>query len=63
VGLANLIGPTAFSQIFATFISTRADLGLPGAPFLLAAVLVFAAMLLAWRTTKPLGVPAATEPA
>jgi len=26
VGLANLIGPTAFSQIFATFISTRADL-------------------------------------
>jgi DHA1 family tetracycline resistance protein-like MFS transporter len=63
VGLANLIGPTAFSQIFATFISTQADLGLPGAPFLLAAALVFAAMLLAWRTTKPLGVPAATEPA
>src|SRR3981081_1848045 len=61
VGLANLIGPTAFSQIFATFISARADLGLPGAPFLLAAVLVIAAMLLASRTTQPLGVPAATE--
>jgi MFS transporter, DHA1 family, tetracycline resistance protein len=63
VGLANLIGPMAFSQTFAMFISAHADLGLPGAPFLLAAVLVFAAMLLAWRTTKPLGVPAATEPA
>jgi DHA1 family tetracycline resistance protein-like MFS transporter len=63
VGLASLIGPTVFTQTFATFISTRADLGLPGAPFLLAAVLVFAAMLLAWRTTQPLGVPATTEPA
>jgi DHA1 family tetracycline resistance protein-like MFS transporter len=63
VGLASLIGPTVFTQTFATFISTRADLGLPGAPFVLAAVLIFAAMLLAWRTTQPLGVPAATEAA
>ena len=63
VGLASLIGPTVFTQTFATFISTRADLGLPGAPFLLAAVLVFAAMLLAWRATQPLAITAATEPA
>jgi DHA1 family tetracycline resistance protein-like MFS transporter len=63
VGLASLIGPTVFSQTFAASISTRADLaGLPGAPYLLAAVLVFAAMLLAWRTTQLLGVGAATEP-
>src|SRR5271154_514264 len=47
MGLASLIGPTVFTQTFAVFISTRADLRLPGAPFLLAAVLVFAAMLLA----------------
>jgi MFS transporter, DHA1 family, tetracycline resistance protein len=52
VGLASLIGPTVFTQTFAVFISERADLGLPGAPFLLAAVLVFAGMLLAWRTTS-----------
>jgi DHA1 family tetracycline resistance protein-like MFS transporter len=63
VGLGSLIGPTVFTQTFATFISTRADLRLPGAPFLLSAVLVFAAMLLAWRTTRPLAVAAATEAA
>jgi DHA1 family tetracycline resistance protein-like MFS transporter len=63
VGLASLIGPTVFTQTFATFIGTRADLGTPGAPFLLAAVLVLAAMGLAWRTTQPLGVAAATEAA
>jgi DHA1 family tetracycline resistance protein-like MFS transporter len=61
--LASLIGPTVFTQTFATFIGTRADLGLPGAPFLLAAVLVLAAMGLGWRTTQPLGVAAATEAA
>jgi DHA1 family tetracycline resistance protein-like MFS transporter len=63
VGLASLIGPTVFTQIFAVFISERADLGLPGAPFLLAAVLVIAGMLLAWRITQPPAVPAATESA
>jgi DHA1 family tetracycline resistance protein-like MFS transporter len=52
-----------FTQTFASFISTHADLGLPGAPFLLAALLVFVSMLLAWRTTQPPGVRAATEPA
>jgi MFS transporter, DHA1 family, tetracycline resistance protein len=63
VGLASLIGPTVFTQTFAVFISERADLGLPGAPFLLAAVLVIAGMLLAWRTTQPPEVPAVTESA
>jgi MFS transporter, DHA1 family, tetracycline resistance protein len=63
VGLASLIGPTVFSETFAASISMHADLGLPGAPYLLAALLIFAAMLLAWRTTQPLGVRAATEPA
>ncbi len=63
VGLGSLIGPTMFTQTFAAFISTRADLGLPGAPFLLAAALVIAAMYVGWRATQPLGMPAATEPA
>jgi DHA1 family tetracycline resistance protein-like MFS transporter len=63
MGLASLIGPTVFTQTFAAFISTRADLRVPGAPFLLAAVLVLAAVGLAWRTTQPLGVPAASEAA
>ena len=63
VGLASLIGPTVFTQTFAVFISTRADWGLPGAPFLLAALLIFTAMLLAWRATQPLSMSTATEPA
>jgi DHA1 family tetracycline resistance protein-like MFS transporter len=60
VGLASLIGPTIFTQTFAVFISTHASWGLPGAPFLLAAGLVFGAMLLAWRATQPTA--AAPEP-
>ena len=63
VGLGSLIGPTMFTQTFAAFISTRADLGLPGAPFLLAAALVIAATYVGWRATLPLAIPAATEPA
>jgi len=57
VGLASMIGPTLFTQIYALFISTRADLGLPGAPFLLAAVLISVAMAVAWRTTRKHGAP------
>jgi MFS transporter, DHA1 family, tetracycline resistance protein len=56
VGLASLIGPTVFTQTFALFIGTHADWGIPGAPFLLAAVLVFVAMALGWRTTRSLAV-------
>ena len=61
VGLASLIGPIVFTQIFAVFIGRRANWGLPGAPFFLAAVLILGAMLLAWRTTQPSAV--AAEPA
>jgi DHA1 family tetracycline resistance protein-like MFS transporter len=53
MGMASLIGPTAFTQTFAVFISTRAAWHLPGAPYLLAAVLLMMAMLWAWRTTRP----------
>jgi DHA1 family tetracycline resistance protein-like MFS transporter len=63
MGLASLIGPTVFTQTFAASISTRADRGLPGAPFLLAALLALVAMLLAWRTTRPLAFATAVEPA
>jgi hypothetical protein len=50
-----------FTATFATVV-IHADWRLPGAPFLLAAVLVFVSMLLVWRTTQPLGA-AATESA
>ena len=52
-GLGSLIGPTLFTQTFATFISSRASWGLPGAPYLLASLLIVSALLLSWRTTRP----------
>ena len=51
-GIANLIGPGLFSLTFAYAI--RPDLGVqfPGAPFMLAAALLLAAMAVAWRVTR-----------
>ncbi len=63
MGMASLIGPTAFTQTFAAFISTRAAWHLPGAPFLLAALLLLMAMLWAWRTTRPAPIAMPDEPA
>jgi DHA1 family tetracycline resistance protein-like MFS transporter len=68
LGLASLIGPTAFTQTFAASIGAHAGWRPPGAPFFLATALVIAAMLVAWRTTaapraRPPGTPAAIEPA
>jgi MFS transporter, DHA1 family, tetracycline resistance protein len=62
-GLASLIGPTMFTQIFAISISRQAgEKTVPGAPFLLSAVIVSIAALLAWRTTASLA-PAAVQQA
>jgi DHA1 family tetracycline resistance protein-like MFS transporter len=51
-GIANLFGPGLFTLTFAFAI--RPDLGVqfPGAPFGLAALLLFAAMVIAWRVTR-----------
>ena len=52
-GVTGLIGPMLFTQVFAYFIGP-APLGhLPGAPFLLASLLLAAAGAIAWRTTDP----------
>jgi len=53
MGIAGLIGPILFTFTFATFIGARRDWHLPGAPFLLAALLLAAAVVLAWRVTRP----------
>jgi MFS transporter, DHA1 family, tetracycline resistance protein len=50
-GLSGLFSPFMFTFTFATFIS-RADLHLPGAPFLLAALLLVAAFVLGVRVTR-----------
>ena len=51
-GIAGMLGPVLFTSIFAAFIETRQSFELPGAPFLLATVLLLGAVLLAWRVTR-----------
>jgi len=52
-GVAGLIGPTLFTQVFAHFIGPGALGHLPCAPFLLASLLLVSAGTIAWRTTDP----------
>jgi DHA1 family tetracycline resistance protein-like MFS transporter len=49
MGIANLLGPGMFTQTFALFIVAGSGWHLPGAPFLLAALLVALATAVAWR--------------
>ena len=50
--ISGLIGPIVFATVFATFIGPRRDLQLPGAPFLLASMLMVVAAVGAWRVTR-----------
>jgi DHA1 family tetracycline resistance protein-like MFS transporter len=50
-GIANLIGPEIFALTFAYAIGGGSHWQLPGAPFLLAALMLLIAALLAWRVT------------
>lgn len=54
-GLANLFGPGLFSQVFAVAIGVGHESFLAGTPFMLAALLVAAAGLLAWYVTRNRG--------
>jgi DHA1 family tetracycline resistance protein-like MFS transporter len=51
MGIAGLVGPGLFTQTFAAFIGPNAAVHLPGAPFLLAAMLLLLAAVMAWRAT------------
>ncbi len=62
-GMTGLIGPTLFTQTFAYFLRSDSVLSLqpsrlstsfelPGAPFILASLMLFSAVVIAWRTTK-----------
>jgi MFS transporter, DHA1 family, tetracycline resistance protein len=50
--MAQLLGPFLFTLTFAYFIGTDAPAHLPGAPFLLASVLLVAALAIAVRTLR-----------
>jgi DHA1 family tetracycline resistance protein-like MFS transporter len=52
MGITGMIGPALFTVVFATFISASASgWHLPGAPFLLAAILMLVAVVIAWSVT------------
>lgn len=62
-GMTGMIGPTLFTQTFAFFIRSDSDRGpqhstfttsldLPGAPFILASLMLLSAAVIAWRTTR-----------
>ena len=53
-GITGMIGPLLFTQIFTVAISGDSLPRLPGAPYLLSAVLVVGAVLLAWRVAHPI---------
>jgi MFS transporter, DHA1 family, tetracycline resistance protein len=52
-GIAFMIGPILFTSVFASFIGANRGWHLPGAPYLLAALLLTGAMYVAWRVTRP----------
>lgn len=52
MGIAGLFGPGLFTLTFAYFIRPGVAWTLPGAPFLLAALLMVLAVGLAWRVTR-----------
>jgi DHA1 family tetracycline resistance protein-like MFS transporter len=60
VSLAGIIGPLLYTSVFAWFIGPAAPASLPGAPWLLAAVLLGGAWLMGWRhaASRPGGAPA-----
>jgi DHA1 family tetracycline resistance protein-like MFS transporter len=51
--ITGMAGPVLFTQIFAIAISPRYGLHLPGAPYYLAALLLWSSMLLAVYVTRP----------
>jgi MFS transporter, DHA1 family, tetracycline resistance protein len=51
MGITGMIGPGLFTLTFASFIGAHRDWRAPGAPFLLAALMMAMAVVLAWRVT------------
>jgi DHA1 family tetracycline resistance protein-like MFS transporter len=51
-GVANMIGPGLFTQVFAAGIAPERSWQIPGAPFALAALILLAAMAIAWQVAE-----------
>lgn len=53
MGLGSIFAPTVYSQVFAWSIDPGQPAWAAGAPFILAASLLFVALVVVWRTTRP----------
>jgi DHA1 family tetracycline resistance protein-like MFS transporter len=51
-GIANMIAPVLFTQIFAFAVGRYRASNVPGAPFLLASCFLVAALIVGWRVTR-----------
>ena len=58
--IADMLGPLAYSQIFAIGIMHAGLIHLPGAPYYLAALFVIGALFVCWQITRP-AVPVLAE--
>ncbi|MBL9011382.1 MAG: TCR/Tet family MFS transporter [Alphaproteobacteria bacterium] len=55
IGIAGMIGPILFSQVFAWALGAGASFGVPGAAFVVAALLNVLALGVAWQATRQRG--------
>jgi DHA1 family tetracycline resistance protein-like MFS transporter len=51
-GVAGMIAPLVFTQIFAIAIAPQRAVAFPGAPYFLAALLLAASLITAWTATR-----------
>jgi DHA1 family tetracycline resistance protein-like MFS transporter len=52
MGIAGIVGPVLFTQVFAFFLQPHRGLYVPGAPFFLGSALMATAWGVAWRSTR-----------
>jgi DHA1 family tetracycline resistance protein-like MFS transporter len=52
MGMAGIIGPVLFTQVFAFFLQPHRGLYVPGAPFLLGSTLMATAFVVAWNVAR-----------
>ena len=52
MGMAGVVGPVLFTQVFAFFLQPHRGLYAPGAPFLLGSALMATAWVLAWNVAR-----------
>jgi MFS transporter, DHA1 family, tetracycline resistance protein len=62
VSIAGIVAPTIFAGSFGYFVAPETEVHLPGVPFLIAALILFGALLVARRVAGDVEQPSATEP-